>query len=362
MRDHLSKRECTPGDHSILNCMLILLAGFVSVAQASDELTPTEKFKALLSNPEPVEEMLFLEKRPREQGKPPSLEDGIAGSTNYSVGFLAWEPGSMVFRTLATTNLPVSPDADGPAFTFHNNRFSFIDGRTNVLVYELEHKRVEAGEFPPTFDAATYRLRRTSEPLNLGLSHLLPGSVRWDGDHFHATGSADKKRIHISGEISDYSNGVPTGLRVQYSNDMGVANYRIAYTYASARLGDFPETIRILFNYKGREIEYRTYTILKRTVGKAPLPDRLFDAFSYVPRSESTVRLSTNDSLYVVMPSGRLLETPSAAAPKVRLTKNDFYRNRYIYVLMGALTIGFGVLLVKSAKSGTTNHNQNQTI
>jgi hypothetical protein len=305
--------------------------------------------------------MLFLEKRPREQGRPPSLNDGIAGSTNYSIGFLAWQPGSMVFRTLTTTNLaPPLRKVSGPAFTFHDDRFTFIEGPTNILVYQLEHHRVESGQFPPTLDAATYRLRRASEPLNLGMSHLLPGSVRWEGDHFYGMGSADRKPMHISGEISDYTNGVPSGLRVQYSNDMGVANYRIAYNYDFDRLQEFPETIRILFNSKGREIEYRAYTILKRTVGKVPLPVGLFDPFSYVSQSETMTRLSTNDSFYVVMPSGRLLETPSAAMPKLRLTQNDFYRNRYIYVLMMTLTIGFCALLAKNARSGTTNHNQEQ--
>jgi len=68
--------------------------------------------------------------------------------------------------------------------------------------------------------------------------------------------------------------------------------------------------------------------------------------------------LSTNDSFYVVTPSGRLFETPSGASPKLRLTQNDYYRNRYVYALMAALTIAFSVLFVKHANSSKTNHNK----
>ena len=264
----------------------------------------------------------------------------------------------MVFRTLLTTNLAAEQGVPGAAFTLRNDRFTFIESPTNIMVYQLEQERVKNGEFPATYDAASYRLRRASEPLNLGLSHLLAGSVKWDGDRFQAVGSADKKRISITGEISDYVGGVPAALRVQYSNDMGVARYRIAYTYATAKLGDFPETITIFFDNKGREIEYRAYAILKRTVSVGRPPEGLFDPYSYVPRAQTTVRLSTNDSFYVVTPSGRLFETPSGASPKLRLTQNDYYRNRYVYALMAALTIAFSVLFVKHANSSKTNHNK----
>jgi len=308
------------------------------------------QFQRLLSEPPVIREMLFLEKLPTEIGRPPSLEHGITTSTNFSIGLLSWQPGAMSYRNLSSTNVASETGIRGPAFFLYNDIISFAESPTNLLVYRMEHDRAQQGSFPPAYDAATYRLRRMGEPINLGLSHLLPGSVRWDGLRFQATGSADKKPIQVLGEISAFTQGIPSELRVLYTNAQVQARYRIAYSYSRIEPPWYPDSITLYFILGDREVEYRTYRILSVQTSSEPLPASHFDPNSYLPPRQTQISLATNDSTYLVLPDGSLLETPSGVSPRTQLSPSDYYRNRYAYVTMAAISIAFAVFIMRSLK------------
>lgn len=326
-----------------------------------------ERFQRLLSNPPIIRELLYVEKLPPVRDRPPPLDRGIQDSTQFATGLLSWQPGAMAFRALAHTNSNAQADRTyaGLAFWFRDDTMTFLEGPTNVLVYRMEHNRVQHGEFPPTYDAATYRLRRQSEPLSLGLSHLLPGSVQWDGLRFTAVGSADKQPIYVSGAITGYTNGIPNEMKVFYTKDssktpVSGASYRIAYTYDRWEPPWFPSQITLYFQRGTREIEYRSYRILSVVTSDKPLPAEVFDPFRHLSRDQVRVTLATNDSHYVVLPGGALLQASGGATPKARLTAGDVYRNRYAYLAIAAVNVGFGVCYLKTRRKERNLGNPTQ--
>ena len=62
--------------------------------------------------------------------------------------------------------------------------------------------------------------------------------------------------------FSRLTNGIPSELSVLYSNDMGVARYRIAYAYHHYAPPFLPDRVTLFFQAPEKEIEYRTYEIL----------------------------------------------------------------------------------------------------
>jgi hypothetical protein len=324
------------------------------VAERSD-LDAKERFKLLLQSPPVIRSLVYREKLPPVPNKPVPLDIGIANSTNYALFEVRWQTNGMVARQLRSTN-----DVDrmsGVLFTVWDDNICFLDTPTNAFFYHLEHDRVRRGHVPPAYDAAWYRISRYAEVINLGLSHLSPGAVRWDGDKFSATGIADKKPMFVTGEIGGLTNGIPCELRVQYSNDMGLAQYRLAYQYDTFRPPFYPTRIKLLFQHRGKEIEYRTYDILSVTAAPAPLPEALFTPERTFHGNQTQFRFYTNDSIYTRLPSGKLLETP-ASFPKLTLTREEYYRNRYIYALAVLMTAGFLRLAVKPGAVEPTNQRK----
>lgn len=301
------------------------------------------RFQAWLEAPPALERLVFREKMPPVANEPISMQTGIRSSTNFATFELRWQTGALWVRSLETPG--VGPDRMPPvAFTLLHDNFCFLDQGTNAFLYHMEHERVRRGQVPPAYDAAWYRISRFAEVLNLGLSHLFPGSVRWDGERFQAQGLADKKPLYVLGEITGYTNGIPCELRVAYSNQLSVAHYRLAYEYQERISPTFPSAIRLYLQTRGREIEYRSYEVLEVKLAKAPMPESWFAPSALMDGTTMELRYFTNDSIYVPLPSGRMLETPSGPAPRLALSREDYFRNRYYYLAGGCLTAFFGLL------------------
>lgn len=337
--------------------LVLLLLGLASIppdnAKAASEPTSSKDlFKLLLQSPPAIEHLVFREKLAPVLNQPVPLSEGISRSTNFASYQLTWQTNGMLVRRLPDTPDLISQRLPKVAFNRLYDNFWFLDAGTNVYFYQLEHERARAGFVPPAYDAAWFRITRYGEILNLGLSHLWPGTVRWEADRFNAWGIADKKPLRVCGEITQLSNGMPTELRVTYSNNMGIAWYRIVYDYRNRDFWPYPNRVTSYWKAPQREIEYRAYEITELRLARRPLPDEVFRP-TEIGENPSRVRYFTNNSVYIRLPSGRMLEAPGAG-PKLALTRADYYRNRYFYVASTAVTVAFVALGIK-LKPGQSN-------
>lgn len=168
-------------------------------------------------------------------------------------------------------------------------------------------------------------------------------------------GSADRKPMHVFGVISGQSNGIPTEMKVAYSNDMGVAHYRMEYHYQTYQFPYLPTEMRAYFTYQGKEILYQSYHPLEVRLANHLISAEEFDPMKMFHKEEwIATRYVTNDSLYVALPNGRMLKTETLDVPRVRFVSRDYYRARYAYLAMATLFVTFCVLAVRMQKSRTT--------
>jgi hypothetical protein len=295
---------------------------------------------------------VYREKLPARINVGVPLDTGIAGSTNFALFELRWQTSGMFLRGLESTN-DLGTSKLGPvAFTLLRDQFCFLDGGTNAFFYQLEHERARRGNVPPAYDAAYYRVSRYGEILNLGVSHLWPGSIQWEGDRFIGRGIADKRAMHVFGEISQRTNGLPCELSVTYSNSTGLARYRIAYAYDRRTRPFFPSRISLFFRGPEKEVEFRTYEVLSLRLAQTRLPDSWFSPDSLVRSHAMSVRYFTNNSVYARLPSGLWLES-RGPTPRTSFTRQDYYRNRYFYVFLVGLSGLFLGLAIKSRERTT---------
>jgi hypothetical protein len=162
----------------------------------------------------------------------------------------------------------------------------------------------------------------------------------------------------VSGRISQVTNGMPSQMQVLYSNNMGVARYRLSYEYQPQPSPFFPSRITLYLQQRGQEIEYRQYDILSLKRGTSPLSLDIFSPAKLLEANRMALRFYTNDAIYAALPSGRLLQTP-AAAPRLALGREDYYRNRYFYLALTVITLSFGGVVLRLGLVRTTKQVSN---
>jgi hypothetical protein len=302
-----------------------------------------ERFKALLSGPPRIERMIYSQTLPPSARKEPFLQTGLAGSANRAYFEVRWQPNAMLHRQLSSPAQANDDTITGQCFSLWNGQFYFLDANTKPALYVFEEEKANQGTYSGPFHAAHIRMTEAAEPLNLGISHISPGSVLWEGSSFSLVTMADKKPNWIRGDITGFTNGVPNELRVQYSNDMGSARYRIAYDYADYRAPYYPSRIRAHFVRDGKEIVYSEFNILSLAVADQTLSEAHFNLSSVMLADGRSLLYLTNDTLYGRSRSGELVEAPAGVA-FLRLSRREYYRNRYYY--LAAMTWTFGLLLL----------------
>jgi hypothetical protein len=347
LSDNLAQCCRCPGSWSARCLALVLLATTVlqsltsqSTAAVGTASAGVDAFKRLLDSPPVIEQLIYREKLPPTASAMIPMDVGVTHSTNYALYELRWQSNAMSVRSLES-NVPAGKaDAYRATFTVWNDNFWFLDNSTNVFVYHMEHESVRSGHVPPSYDAAWYRISRFSEVMNLGISHIKPGSVRWIGDRFSAQGLADKQPMSVTGRISRLTNGVPCELDVRYSNTMAVVDYRLSYEYASSAPSGYPKRVSLVVKHGSKETEYRSYELISVKAGNRPMPETHFDPDHLRDNRSIQLRLLTNDSIFLRLPTGKLLES-RASLPNAKLTQAEYYRNRYFYLSMSLVTLVF---------------------
>jgi hypothetical protein len=311
---------------------------------------PQDHFKALLSSPPTIERMIFTERLPKDPIHAVPLDTGLADSTNSLTYELRWQTNATFLRTLTHpwgfTNYAMS----GQCFTLWNDQFYFLDNPKAAVLYVLEEAKAAQGNYTGPYHATMIRKGKATQILNLGINHVKPGTIRWDGDSFAVTGVADKRPIQIQGQITGYSNGIPSEMQVEYLSESGLARYRLLYDYATYAPPFYPSRIRINFFYKDKEIEYQSYSIESVKVAAKPLPRTHFDPKPFIEANQLQLQYFTNGSVYFALPSGQLIET-FGNAPKMGLSRTDYKLNRYYYLAVLATATFFLAWCLKAIRA-----------
>ncbi len=323
---------------------LLIVAG----CELRGEESGKDAFKRLLDSPPVIERLIYTETLPPENKSPLSYAEGILGSSNYFHGLLRWQEGAFLFAELNAPNVEEGYRLSGRDFLQYDGLFTFIHSRTNTTVYQRAEDTLDRVSVSTVEDTAVYRTRRRIEPITLGISHLLPGQVEWEGDQFRAVGIADRKAVDISGEILSLSDSRPDKLAVRYASDVGAADYVIHYSYENPDILPFPNRIENVFHYQGKEILYREYEISDVSLGTESLPKSMFTPELITQMENSTTHVATNGTFYLKLDGGQLLEVPSGVAPKTKLSKGDYWQNRYVYAFLLIVIVGYGAYFVRS--------------
>jgi hypothetical protein len=328
-------------DYSRTSVIIAAAAGlFATCGEGAGAATPKDHFKALLSSPPTIERMIFMERLPKDPNHAVPLDTGLADSTNSLIYELRWQTNATFLRTLKDPSGFTNYTMSGRCFTLWNDQFYFLDNPKSAVLYVLEEAKAAQGNYTGPYHATTIRKGKATQILNLGINHVKPGTIRWEGDSFSASAIADKRPIQVQGHITGYSNGIPSEMHVEYFNESGIARYRLLYDYASFAPPYYPSRIRINFFYKDKEVEYQDYTIQSVQVAAKPLPSTHYDPKPFIDANQLQLQYFTNGSVYFALPSGQLIET-FGNAPKTKLSRADYKLNRYYYLAVLATAAFF---------------------
>jgi hypothetical protein len=113
--------------------------------------------------------------------------------------------------------------------------------------------------------------------------------------------------------------------------------------------------VTLYLQHSGREVEYRSYEILAVQPAADQMAETEFSPEQFLRENHLQRRYFTNNSLFVKLPTGKMLET-RAGLIKLSLTDRDMYRNRYFYAVM-ALVTAFFISLRFRLKTNQRNYN-----
>lgn len=329
-----------------VTAILFLVSGSGGCLRAE---TPKDRFKTLFSAPPVVERMIVTERLPKDSIHAVPLETGLADSTNFVTYELRWQSNAMFLRTLARPTDSTNYAMTGQCFTLWDDHFYYLDNPRAAVLYVLEEANAAKGIYSGAYQATVIRMGKATQILNLGVNHLKPGGIIWEEDGFSASGMADRRVIQIQGQITGYTNDIPSEMSVEYFNETGLARYRILYDYRSYVPPYYPWRIRINLLHKDQEIEYASYSIESVSTAAQRLPKGHFDPAPFIEANRLETHYYTNGNVYSRLPSGQLIET-FGAAPKMKLSAREYRSNGYYYLAVAVATTFFFVLALNQRK------------
>jgi hypothetical protein len=318
--------------------------------EKNNAATPKDHFKALLSSPPTIERMIFTERLPKDPTHAIPLDTGLADSTNVLTYELRWQTNATLLRTLRHSASFTNYSMWGKCFTLWNDQFYFLDNPKSAVLYVLEEAQAAEGNYSGAYHATLIRRGKAAQVLNLGVNHLQPGAIRWDGDSFSVSGIADKRPIQIQGHITGYTNDIPSEMHLEYFNESGLARYRLQYDYEKYGAPYYPARIIINLLHENKEVEYQNYGIQSILIAERPLPKSHFDPAPFIEANHLQLQYFTNGAVYSALPSGQMIET-FGSVPSLKLSSGDYRLNRYYYLAVLAIAAFFLAMLIRETKT-----------
>lgn len=346
---------CSDGEILRIACLLLALIIPIQVRaadqQANAASTSTlEQFKSFISNPPPIERLIYRVTLPANPSRP---DLGVARSRYFQEFFAAWQSNSWFVRQ-------VRPDDDLKSFVLRGqsifgNRdlYWLLEPGTATRWFDddprVEGVKIDLPTTSPNRTKGVRELRGRSlfELLNMGVLNIKPGTIRWEGNRFRVDHAERKQKIE--GELFASADGLPSYMRVSYTEGTNKVDFVSRYTYEqNAGLPYLPsrvQTFRLeLGDDHGRE--KRSFTILSMRPSPVPLPEVVFDPGPIIASNRLALRFYTNGAMYQLNEYGEFVLAKENAPGKVRT------HNRSGFFLIASLTTAaFFVLMVRTKRS-----------
>jgi hypothetical protein len=179
----------------------------------------------------------------------------------------------------------------------------------------------------------------------MGIFDLEPGTVKWQGNRFHAF--YQEHNLKIEGELFPSPGGFPSHMQITYTSLTNQFVYLTRYTYQKETgLRYIPSQLQSFELVNGRQRERGEITILQITPSSDTLSPSVFDAGPYIAANHAGIRFYTNGALYEVNPHGDLVLAKTTREPIIQ-QKNPFS----FYGVAAATTAAFFVLAVRAKHS-----------
>ncbi len=315
-----------------------------------------EQFKHFLSSPPPIEILVFRQKLRSDLNSPQEYDGTFSGSTNFAI-----------FKARTQTNAVLLLQSSDNSF-----ELNYLPGCRLVSIFDREHWIVEPHKYIETCSATpgsfhnpvttsvAFSLANLNQVLQGGLMHVRPGSIIWNRNQFlvEDVPTPYKLRFRVEGQVSE-KEGVATELLVKYSTGTSSTDvngeWRIQYSYERTLDTEyFPCRIKAFALRNHVEIEMDDFEILKLKLATQTLPRDAYVQQQALTKSLLPLRIYTNDSMYDVLPNGKLARV---YRDSVLTNRGDYSNSRQLALcaLVGANVLFFARIARSRMQNGKEN-------
>jgi len=269
-----------------------------------------EQFKAFISSPPPISNLVFQQKVPMGGGARP-LDGTFALSTSFEYFQAKWQTNGMLFRRIGSpldvTNLTVA----GQLVSWSGHQHALFEPTPILTTWDDRDPSV-AGKSISIFYTSQCYLDPLREILNLGIMYVGIGAVHWEQNRFRVETRVGDEPLRITGEVIEAGAGPPDRLKVWYAFPGQTNSYELRYGYGvPSRYAYLPSVITNFWlkkeaNGKEKQIELDEWRILDLEIAEAPLAAELFDVAAFSRSNHWPRRLYANSSFYERAPNGTL--------------------------------------------------------
>lgn len=318
--------------------MWALIVGSACTDALATEYSALDRFKRFLESRPAVQACLFE----RELRIPLPTDIKQAQRQTF---FFRWRPDAYYLQAVTDTNAIDAPRED-----------QVYVGRIRDLVWELHAGNLTTIHGLEVRAAAARAVRGIEEfahatvetVLNLGLSEIKPGSVRWRDDELQAESEAGE----VFGQLTLRA-GLPAEIALRHTRDgpvRAVVRYRYDEIFAG---GTFPVEFERYRIVDDREYPEVRITLLHLDMETSPVPLALFEPLRFVPEAQDRFFIVSNDTVYAgsIRDPKKPLQKAYTAAEQARslgVVQADGSQRRLVVLcllVISSLAAGWIVLL-----------------
>ncbi len=269
-----------------------------------------EQFKAFISSPPPISNLVFQQKVPMGGGMLP-LDGSFALSTSYEYFQARWQTNGLLFRQITSPSDVTNFTVAGKLVSWSGHQHALFEPGPLLTTWDERDPSV-AGKYISVFYTSQFFLEPLREILNLGIMYVGVGTVEWEGDRFRAQCQVDREHLRVTGEAGRARDGRVDHLKVRYAFPHHTNDYLVRYGYNPALGYDYLPSVVSNFWLKTertgtqREIELDEWRILDIQIHEASLAAEAFDVAPFTRQNHWPEQIYTNSGFYARGTNGGL--------------------------------------------------------
>lgn len=304
--------------------------------------------------------MVFSERMPPDPQAPWRTDIALRESSEWRHYMARWQPGAYALTEIPDPRSPETNPADGLVAVRIGQRcwFRFGDGS--------DTGRLDYGEGAenPVCTSGFSNSGVLFQVLSLGLMHVDPGTVVWEGSRFDVP--KPNGGMGVSGRIQEVGpDGRVESLLVSYTNRRGDVHWRIRYRYEPALPrgggGRLPAFIDCYWLNGETEVHRSEFVLHRIDVSDAALGLDAYDPDPVASRLGWQVLVFTDRAIHLRSPDGTLAWI-SDLRDGVSSKRGPYPPGRIDYGVAygtwGAFNLGFFILLYRMNRRNTPTRKE----